>query len=373
MSNTADITIIGAGAIGLAIAAEVAREGREVYQLEKNDTFGLEITSRTGALIQDGIFFPPEMLRAKFVVAGNRLIYELCGKYGVPHKRLGMLMVATNDKEAQDLQIFLQLGQSSGVEDLRILSRKEILQLEPNISGVAALYSPAHGTIDPHGLLQYYLSRATEGGIQIAYQSEVIGIKKVTDGYKVTVKDSSGISSFTTRVLINCTGLNGEKVAALAGIDTAKAGYQLYSYRAENYAIGGGKNTLINGVLDTVPTSGGVHFVPQIDGRILLGFEFFDVAGTDYSINDQHKLFFYDSARTIAPFIEWDDLEPDFAAIGPRILSPEGELWDFIVREESDKGLPGFINAIGIAGPGLTCSPAIAEHVGKIVTGLLGK
>ena len=124
--------------------------------------------------------------------------------------------------------------------------------------------------------------------------------------------------------------------------------------------------------MDTVPTSGGVHTSRDMDGRLRIGAELFKVEGVDYKIDNQRKQAFYDSARTIMPFIEWDDMEPEMAAIHPLPFGA-GPMADYIIHEESDRGLPGLINLLAINPPGLTCSPAIAEYVGDMVTKMLGK
>jgi len=110
MSYGADITIIGAGVIGLGIAAEVARQDREVYVLEKNETFGQEISSRHSGVIHSGIYYPEGSLKAKLCVAGNRILYELCNRYGIGHRRLGKLIVATTDEETVELEALLERG-----------------------------------------------------------------------------------------------------------------------------------------------------------------------------------------------------------------------------------------------------------------------
>ena len=95
------------------------------------------------------------------------------------------------------------------------------------------------------------------------------------------------------------------------------------------------------------------------------------VDSIDYAIDNRHKQLFYDSARRFLPFIEYDDLEPEMAGIRPKLQEPGGDIKDFVIRDESDKGLPGFINLIGIESPGLTGSPAIAKYVGGLIEELL--
>jgi len=375
MSYRGDIAVIGAGVVGLAIAAQVAREHREVYVLEKNETFGQEISSRHSGVIHCGIYYPEGSLKAKMCVAGNHILYELCERYGIGHRRLGKLIVATSDEEIGELQILLERGLRNGAEGLRILSKREIKELEPNVEGVAAILSPATGVIDSHALMKYFIAKAMDGGVQIAYHTKVVGIEKVADGYKVTVEDGTGKFSFITRIVINCAGLHCDKVAELAGIDIAKAGYQLHYCKGEYFSVGSGKNTLVKRLIFPVPppklTGVGIHVTFDLEGRMRLGPSIHYVDSIDYAVDNQHKQFFYDSVRRFLPFIEYDDLEPEMAGIRPKLQEPGGDIKDFVIRDESDKGLPGFIDLIGIESPGLTAAPAVAEYVASLVGELL--
>lgn len=377
MPYMADITIIGAGVVGLGIAAQVASESREVYVLEKNETFGQEISSRQSGVIHSGIYYPEGSLKAKMCVAGNHILYELCERYGIGHRRLGKLIVATSDEEAGELQVLLERGQRNGAEELRILSKREMKELEPNVEGVAAILSPSTGVIDSHGLMKYFIGQARDGGVQIAYRTKVVGIEKVADEYKVTVEDGTGRFSFTTRVLINCAGLNCDKVAELAGIDIAEAGYRLHYCKGEYFSVSRGKSKLVKRLIFPVPppkfTGVGIHVTFDLEGRMQLGPSAHYVDSIDYAVGDQHKQLFYNSVRRFLPFIEYDDLAPEMAGIRPKLQEPGADIKDFVIRDESDKGLPGFISLIGIESPGLTASPAIAEYVGSLVGDLLGR
>ncbi len=371
MMYGADITIIGAGVVGLAIAAQVASKDREVYVLEKNETFGLEISSRQSGVIHSGIYYPESSLKAKMCVAGNRTLYELCERYDIGHRRVGKLIVATSDEEAGELQTLLERGRRNGTEGLRILSKREIKELEPNIEGVAAILSPSTGIIDSHGLMKYFIAKAKDEGGQIVYQTKVVGIEKIADGYKVTIQDSTGESSFTTKILINCAGLHSDKVAGLAGIDIAKAGYKLHYCKGEYFSIKSSRSTLVKRLIYPVPppkiTGVGIHITFDLEGRMRLGPSIQYVDSIDYAVDNQHKQLFYDSVRRFLPFIEYDDLEPEMAGIRPKLQEPGGDVKDFVIRDESDKGLPRFINLIGIESPGLTASPAIANYVWGLI------
>jgi L-2-hydroxyglutarate oxidase LhgO len=369
--NRADVTIIGAGVIGLAIAAQIAGKGGEAYVLEKNETFGLETSSRQSGVIHAGIYYPQNSLKARLCLAGNHALYKLGEKYSIGHRKLGKLMVATTDAETSELEVLRDRGQRNGVEGLRILSKRDMRELEPNVDGVAALFSPSTGIIDSHALMKYFIAQAIEGGVQIAYQTKAVAIEKVAEGYKVTVKDSAGEFPFMTRMLINCAGLYSDKVAELAGIDIVKAGYKLHYCKGEYFSVASSKSKLVKRLIYPLPTpkvtSMGIHVIFDLEGRMRLGPGAEYVESLNYAVNNQHQQLFYDSARKFLPFIEYNDLEPEMAGIRPKLQGPNEDIKDFIIRDEGDKGLPGFINLIGIESPGLTAAPAIAEYVLSLI------
>ncbi len=378
MLYTADITIIGAGVVGLAIAERVAREDREVYVLEKNEGFGRETSSRNSEVIHSGMYNPEGSLKATMCVAGNRMLHELCEKRGIGHRRLEKLTIATNDEEIDELQTLLKRGQANGVEGLRMLSRREIKELEPNVEAIAAIHSLSTGIVNSHALMRYFVTKAGDRGAQVAYQSKVIGIEKIVDAYKVTVEDRSGNFSFLTRVLINCAGLHCDEVAELAGIDVARAGYRLHYCKGEYFSVSNNKNRLVKRLIYPAPSYKGggerwIHTTHDMEGQMRLGPSWRYVDSIDYAIDNQHKQLFYDSARRFLPFIEYDDLEPEMAGISPTLEPPGGDFRDFVIKDESDKGLPGFINLIGIGSPGLTASPAIAVYVWSLIKEMFGK
>ncbi len=377
MSDKADITIIGAGVVGLAIAARVASKDREVYVLEKNETFGLETSSRHSGVIHAGIYYPEGSLKAKMCVSGNTMLYELGERHEIGCKKLGKLIVATTDKETGELPALLERGRRNGVEGLRLLSKREMKELEPNVEGLAAVLSPSTGIIDSQALMQYFIAKAKDGGAQIAYQTKAVAIEKVTEGYRVTVEDSTGEFSFTTRILINCAGLHCDKVAELAGIDITKAGYKVHYCKGEYFSVASGKSELVKRLIYPVPlpkvTSVGIHVTFDLEGRMRLGPGIEYVDSIDYAVDNQHQRLFYDSVRRFLPWIEYDDLEPEMAGIRPKLQKPGEDFKDFVIREESAEGLPGLVNLIGIESPGLTASPAIAEYVCSLIEGQLAK
>jgi L-2-hydroxyglutarate oxidase LhgO len=375
MSYQADITIIGAGVIGLAIASQVARENRNVYVLEKNQTFGQEASSRNSGVIHSGIYYPKDSLKARTCVEGNALLYKLCQKHGIGHRRISKIILATDDAEVSELEKLWERGKSNGVSGLRMLSQQELSNLEPNVRGIAALFSPSTGIIDPWTLISHFAGKARDNGAHVAYRTEVTGIDRIPAGYKVSVEDRDGYFSFPTKVLINCAGLHSDEVAGMVGIDVAKAGYELHYCRGEYFSVGGGKSKLVSRLIYPVPKAEeaglGIHVNFDLGGRMRLGPSAHYVDTIDYKVDDSQKREFYDSVARFLPFIEYDDLEPEMVGIRAKLQAAGEDFRDFVINHECDTGLPQFINLIGIESPGLTSAPAIAKYVGVLVDEML--
>lgn len=371
MEYQAGVTIVGAGVIGLGIAAQIASQDRNVCVLERNETFGLEISSRNSEVIHSGLYYPPGSLKARMCVEGKNLLYELCQKQAIAHKRLGKLIVATEDKEAEKLETLLKNGEGNGLTDLKMLPEQEVRALEPHLKAIAALFSPSTGIVDSHALMKYYVKKAKEKGAILSYNSKVVGIEKIRDGYKLIVEEPGETFCFVTRVLINCAGLNSDQIAELAGIDILKVGYKLYFCKGEYFSVGHGKGSLIQRLIYPVPPDEGgglgIHVTLDLQGRMRLGPNARYVDQIDYTVDSSQRRAFYEAVVRFLPFIEYDDLEPDMAGIRPKLEDPQGNFRDFVIRHEYDRGLPGLINLIGIESPGLTACPTIAKCVADMV------
>lgn len=374
MSEETNVVIIGAGVVGLAIAAELSHTNNHIYVFEKNRTFGLETSSHNSEVIHAGIYYPEDSLKAKFCVQGNRLLYDICEKYSVPYKKLGKLIVAADRNETREVDRLYRQGTKNGIGDLKLLSRDEVKKLEPNVSAVAGLLSPATGVVDSYLLMRSFYGRAKENGADFIYNAEVIGIDKTPHGYKVSVKDREGVSTVVARVVVNAAGLFSDRVAQMAGINIEKAGYKLYFCKGEYFSLSPRLGHLVNRLVYPVPEQAGVgvHVTLSLNGTIRLGPNVKYVDTIDYSVDEHDRTDFYRAAHRYLPAIEPDDLIADFAGIRPKLQGPGEGFRDFIIREESDKGLPGLIDLIGIESPGLTSSPAIAKHVTGIVQEFLG-
>jgi L-2-hydroxyglutarate oxidase LhgO len=369
MAQRADIAIIGAGVIGLAVASQVAREDREVYILEKNESFGREASSRNSGTIHTSVLYPRGSLNARLCQESNRLLYELCRQYAVDHSRCGKILVAGGKEEISALEAIYQ-RREDGVR-MEWLSGAEIRRMEPEVKGDAAVLLPEAGVVDAHALLRCYLGLARTRGAQLVCHSEVVGLEKTSAGYRVRIRDSAGLSTLETRAVINCAGLQSDKIAAMAGIDIDKEGYRLNYFKGEYYSICAGKAQRINRrlVYPMLRPQGliGIHTVLDIDGRVRLGPDFYPVHELDYSLDDSRKTLFYEGVKALFPFVEYEDIQPESTGIMPRLYSGNEKFKEFIIRHEVDRGLPGLISVAGIESPGLTASLAIALKVSGFV------
>jgi L-2-hydroxyglutarate oxidase LhgO len=367
-----EITIIGAGVIGLAIAETMSEKYKNVFLIEKHLSFGQETSSRNSEVIHAGIYYTKNSLKSKLCLEGKRLLYEYCKKYDVPFKNCGKLIVATSQEEISVIEGIRQTAIQNGVDDLKVFDQKQIAELEPNIFALKALFSPSTGIVDSHSLMKRYETNAVNNGCQIVYGSEVTDIKKIKDGFKVTLLDSDNKDYvFTTRIIINSAGLTSDKISAMVGIEDDNL--KILFCKGEYFRVNPPKNKLINRLVYPVPHHNmegiGIHVTIDMGGGVKLGpdVKYLESNIYDYKVTASKQDAFFKSARKFLPFLEFEDLSPEMAGIRPKIQKPGEPLRDFYIAEESKKGCKGFVNLIGMESPGLTSSIAIAKYVEGLV------
>lgn len=368
----AEITIIGAGVVGLAIAERLSAEYKDVFLIEKHLSFGQETSSRNSEVIHAGIYYTMDSLKSRLCVEGKWLLYDYCKRYNVPYNNCGKLIVATSVEEISVIEEIRQTAIQNGVDDLLVLGREEIAELEPNIFALKALYSPSTGIVDSHSLMKQYQTNSYNNGCQIVYGSEVTGIIQTNGGYKVSLLDSDKKSyDFTSRIVINSAGLTSDKISEMAGINDDRL--KILFCKGEYFKINPPKNRLINRLVYPVPHQNmegiGIHVTIDMGGGVKLGpdVKYLDSNIYDYKLTASKQEAFYSSAKKFLPFLEFDDISPEMAGIRPKLQKPGEPLRDFYIMEETKKGYPGLINLIGIESPGLTSSIAIAEYVNGLI------
>jgi L-2-hydroxyglutarate oxidase LhgO len=368
-----DFLIIGAGVVGLAVAEVLADPGKDIVIVDRNKSFGRETSSRNSEVIHGGMYYPTNSLKAQLCVKGRILLYDFCRKHNIPHKKTGKLIVAIEKEEIPALQKLHDTGRDNGVDGLRLIDYGELKKMEPNVNGIAALYSSETGIIDSHRLMQAFLDIANDAGVMAAFESEVIAIEKGGDGYKVAIRNNNETNVVCARVVINCAGLDSDKIAAMAGMDIKKYIYDLHYCKGQYFRLTSNKAGLIKGLVYPVPKpkSGGlgIHATVDMAGGVRLGpdDEYLASNVKDYNVREDKRHDFFISARKFLPFLDENDLYADTAGIRPKLQDKGDDFRDFVIKDEADKGFPGFINLIGIESPGLTASRAIAVCVRNLV------
>lgn len=369
-----DILVIGAGVIGLAVAEELSRASGSIIVVERNESFGRETSSRNSEVIHGGIYYPPGSLKAGMCVRGRELLYRFCETNNIAFKKTGKLIVATEREEIDSVESLFSNARKNGVPGLQVMSGEEIKKMEPDVFGVAALYSPETGIVDSHGLMQCMINKAKANGATVAFNSEVVAIEKGEDIYNVKVRDAHETTDLAARMVINCAGLDSDIMAELAGIDIKERKYELRYCKGQYFRVNQRKAGRIKRLVYPVPRPKagglGIHATPDLGGGLRLGpdHEYLKNRVKDYSVDESRKKEFCASVKKFMPFIEEDDIFTDTAGIRPQLFDYGSDPRDFIIKEESAGGFPGFINLIGIESPGLTASLAIAEHVKQIVS-----
>jgi L-2-hydroxyglutarate oxidase LhgO len=360
------LTVVGAGVVGLAVAARLAPRFPGLVILERRERHGMETSSRNSEVVHAGMYYPTGSSKGRLCVRGRQLLYERCQRLGIPHARIGKLIVATASDETAELERLLALGRASGVE-LRMLSRGECQALEPAVPAWAGLFSPSTGILSAHGVMDSYLEEARRHGALLQMQAELVGIEHRGADFRLTVRTPAGLEALTSERVVNAAGLEADTVAALAGIDVARAGYRQHWCKGRYFAVSGRKARLLSRLVYPVPTreSLGVHAVLGLDGRLRFGpdLEYLADRSLDYRVEESYRGAFAAAVRPLVPAIEASDLSPDIAGIRAKLQGPGEGFRDFVVAEESGRGLPGLVSLLGIDSPGLTSSPAIAEEV----------
>lgn len=359
------ITVIGAGVVGLAIAAELSRRHNGVVVLERHGSYGQETSSRNSEVVHSGIYYPQGSLKARLCVKGAALLYKYCETMSVPHSRLGKLIVATSGLEETSLLKLYNNGLENGLEGITMIGQNEISGVEPNLNAVSAIYSPNTGIVDSHSLMASLYRLAVSRGVIFSFGSEVSSIEKQAGGFAVRIKNED--YSFISEWAINSSGLSSDSVAALAGIDIDSAGYRLRYCKGSYFSYG--KGSPVRGLVYPLPHEGliglGVHATLDLGGRLRFGPDTEYVDSVDYTVDASKRDSFYEGARKFINGLDKDAFFPDMAGIRPKLA--RDDFRDFIINNEAEKGLDGLINLVGIESPGLTASLAIAEYVGSIV------
>jgi L-2-hydroxyglutarate oxidase LhgO len=364
MSERLDAVVVGAGAVGLAVAERLSRGGRSVAVLERHARHGLETSSRSSEVVHAGFYYKTGSLKARLCVAGRRALYDLAEKRGFFARRVGKLVVAADASQVPKLEALHKQGLDNGVEGLRLLEGREIKRHAEGVRGTAALWSAETGIMDTEGLMEATRHAAESNGAMLAFGGALERVEPETGGYALWTKGES--EPVRARVVFNAAGLFADKVAALAGLEPGALGYRVKWFKGEYFSL---KRRLPPACL-VYPLPGphglGIHLTVDARGRQRLGPNAFPVSALDYDVDAAHAQSFYEAASSYLEGLRPEDLAPGTSGIRPKLAS-DGSFRDFVIAEESARGLPGWVNLVGIESPGLTASPAIADFVADLL------
>ena len=352
--------VIGAGVVGLAVARQLALEGREVLVVEAAEGIGTGTSSRNSEVIHAGIYYPAGSAKARLCVEGKERLYSYCSARGLPHRRLGKLIVAVSDAERPKLEAIAARGEANGVRDLAFLSRSGIDRLEPALSVAHGLFSPGTGIIDSHAYMLSLQGDAESAGAIFAFRSPVTG--GIADDRGITLElGGAEPCLIEAEIAVNAAGLFAHHVAAsIAGL--APGAIPTVRYAKGNY-FGLAVRAPFSHLIYPVPEQGGlgVHLTLDLSGRARFGPDVEWIEAVDYALDPARAEPFYAAIRRYWPDLPDGALYPDYAGI--RVKLPAAEA-DFEVA----RPVPSLINLFGIESPGLTASLAIAAEIGELAT-----
>ncbi len=361
-----ECVVIGAGVVGLAVARALAMAGREVVILESEDAIGTHTSSRNSEVIHAGIYYPPGSLKARSCVEGRRRLYAYCEAHGVPFRRCGKLIVATQQSQVAQLQEILHRSHANGVTDVVEMPAAEAMRLEPALHCVAALHSPSTGVIDSHALMLAYLGDAEAAGAMLALKSPLNACRLSARGFVLQVGGEEPLE-IRANTLVNSAGLRAPSIARLIeGFPPERIPPEFYA-KGNYYALAG--RAPFSRLIYPVPEPGGlgVHITLDLAGQARFGpdVEWVERIGreADYAVDPRRADAFYAAIRRYWPGLRDGALSPGYAGIRPKISGPREPAVDFMLQGPDAHGVPGLVNLYGIESPGLTASLKLAEDV----------
>ncbi|HCP19147.1 MAG TPA: FAD-dependent oxidoreductase [Alphaproteobacteria bacterium] len=360
-----DRLIIGAGAVGLAIARQLAMAGDQVVLIESNSSFGMETSSRNSEVIHAGIYYPANSHKARLCVKGAHMMYAYCAARGVKTNQLGKLIVATDHEQEARLDTILKAGKANDVPDLTLIGKDQVHALEPDLRAVAAIHSPFTGVVDSHNYMAALEADAENHGAIIAYQSRFIDAEKHSYGYHVRINSQGEEIIFACQTLINAAGHGAHLVShAISGIaaDTTPP-----HYMAKGQYFTTTRKPPFQHLIYPVPSGGGlgIHLTLDCSGGARFGPDINWVDQPSYDVDPAYADQFHQSISTYWPALKRDELVPAWAGLRPKIWPDGSHFQDFTFHDASIHGCEGYLALYAIDSPGLTSSLAIAEYVAE--------
>jgi L-2-hydroxyglutarate oxidase len=267
---TYDLAVIGGGIVGMATARELLTRDPELslLVLEAKDRLAAHQTGNNSGVIHSGLYYKPGSLKARYCVEGREAMYQFCRFHGIAHERCGKIVVATREEHLPALQELDRRGQANGLQGLRSLSAEELREHEPHVAGIAGLHVPETGIVDYSQVTRTLGDLVVAAGGILRLNSRVLACRQ--NSTELVLKTTQG--EVTCRFLINCAGLQSDRVAALCGVNP---GVRIVPFRGEYYELAPERRHLVRNLIYPVPDPRfpflGVHFTRMIRGGIEAG------------------------------------------------------------------------------------------------------
>lgn len=394
MTTGYDVCIVGAGLVGLGTARAIAHRHPDlsIIVVDKADDVAAHQSGHNSGVIHSGLYYTPGSLKARLCVEGRDLVYELCAEHGIPHEQTGKLVIATDPSEVAALDELERRGRANGLAGMERVDAAGITDVEPAATGIDALHVPQSGVVDYPALARHIAADLERRGAVIATGRPVTGIDAAGDPVTVT----TGESRFTTGILVNCAGLQSDRVARLAGIEPPVT---IVPFRGEYYRLSVRAAPRVRALIYPVPDPRfpflGVHFTRRVDGTVevgpnavlALGREHYRDTPPDWSdlreilsfpgfrklamrhwrsgtrelVGSRSRRLYARAARRLVPAIRTEDLLPGGAGIRAQAVTPEGDLVDDFVIETAGST----VHVLNAPSPGATASLAIGRHIAE--------
>lgn len=389
-----DIAIIGGGIVGLSTAMTLAAAGRaSLVVLEAERELATHQTGHNSGVIHSGIYYKPGSAKARRCVAGREELYRFCQEHGVLHERCGKLIVATDEEELPRLQALEARGRENGLTGLRRLTPDEARQIEPHVACVAALAVPETGIVDYVAVAQVYARLAQERGAELRTGAALRGV--VRQGSELVLESTAG--TLRARQLVNCAGLQSDRVARLCGVEPE---VRIVPFRGEYYQLAAARQHLVRHLIYPVPDPRfpflGVHFTRMIRGGVEAGpnavlalarhgYRWRDVSPRDlaalarfggfWRMAGRHwrmglaemrrslsKSAYVAALRRLIPEIQPDDVLPGGSGVRAQALDRAGNLVDDFCVQQSER----MIHVLNAPSPAATASLAIGRWIAEL-------
>ena len=395
MSDVYDVAIIGGGILGLSSARHLLAQhpGLNVLVIEKGSEVAGQQTGHNSGVIHSGIYYRPGSLKAQFCVDGRNSIVQFCEQHGIAFERCGKLIMASREEELPRIETLFERGKANGVEGLEMVGPERIAEIEPHVSAIKALWSPATAIVDFSAITREYARQFGDAGGVLELNTRVTGIVPRQDS--VVIETDRGERE--AKHLINCAGLHSDRIARLMGVEID---LQIVPFRGEYYTLRKDREHLVKGLIYPVPDPDlpflGVHFTRNVKGYVeagpnavlataregyrkrdlnirdfseTLGFPgFWRVAKREWKtgINEVNrslrKSVFTRDLQKMIPEIESNDLTTGGAGVRAQAVRRDGTLLDDFAIERTERA----VHVLNAPSPGATSS----LEIGKYIAGL---